>query len=364
MRDALSCKSPKPMLALVAGLSLGLAACEDPKAEEAAPAATREPQDASTASPPRSTAQPVIKPVPQDLGPEDPEQLMRWKQSSMFSFGFSDRGCNNNCPEYFLGINQSGQFKFDGGRHVARPGQYTVDVGAARTKALYQQLLDLGILRLYEPAYSGQYERPEDSREISIMLNNGDESLRILYLGGMIVGSAGDALSAIVDLIATWEPIQHLMSPSYEPCYEVDNRFEKLVIESVKTNYQILSQAGEVIGTLGFVEPPPELLARADGYAVRVSNCQGEEVFVTTQLKVDGCGFAVTPEFRVARALEPQPTTFPFPGIDHEVNAVLLGVEKDSTDADAESGEWALHALDADMDTKLRVRVTDVLSCD
>ena len=46
------------------------------------------------------------------------------------------------------------------------------------------------------------------------------------------------------------------------------------------------------------------------------------------------------------------------------MNAALLGVEKDSTDADAESGEWAVHMLDADSDTKLRVRASHTLSCD
>jgi hypothetical protein len=45
------------------------------------------------------------------------------------------------------------------------------------------------------------------------------------------------------------------------------------------------------------------------------------------------------------------------------VNAALLGVEKDSTDADAQSGIWTVHLLDADRDTKLRVRVTDTLRC-
>jgi hypothetical protein len=344
-----------PILAFVAALGLGLGACKEGPVDHTAPAAKRVQQDPSPAS--ERDAGRVDIAIPwENLSPENPERLKQWRQSSDFEVSYGDRGCNKDCPVYFLSLDQTGHFRFNGHSHVARQGRYTIDVGVPQTRALYLQLLDLGILRLDRRLYAGAVEQPTDERDVTIIVSNGKEPQAIQYFGGLIAGPGGDALRDIIRVITSWRPPQRFISPGRELCYEVDNRFEKLVIESVKTSYVILSNEGAVIGTLGFVEPPTELLARAEGYAVQVSNCQGEELFVTTEVSVDGCGFAVVPEAPA--------TTFSFPGVDYAVNAALLGVEKDSTDADAESGEWTVHLLDADSDTKLRVRASDALSCD
>jgi MFS family permease len=42
----------------------------------------------------------------------------------------------------------------------------------------------------------------------------------------------------------------------------------------------------------------------------------------------------------------------------------LIRGEKDSTDTDSERGEWNLRLLEADTETKLRVRVSDAASCE